>query len=120
MKWTFTTCRRRPSAGLLACRAKRSFGAGFAASDTHTRFSTDSMPEVPPRVDLVHNLLSHIPLTSTPGGSRDLLFNTPRSILEVVTPRGLPSTKVRHEEQASAQEEEMVDVTVLVEDNRSV
>ena len=66
------------------------------------------------RVDLVHNLLSHIPLTSTPGGSRDLLFNTPRSILEVVTPRGLPSTKERHEEQASAQEEEMVDVTVLV------
>ena len=33
---------------------------------------------------------------------------------------GLPSTKVRHEEQASAPEEEMVDVTVLVEDNRSV
>ena len=51
------------------------------------------------RVDPVHNLLSHIPLTST----RDELFNTPRSILEVLT-----------SEQTSAPEEEMVDVTVLV------
>ena len=68
------------------------------------------------RVDLVHNLLSHIPLTS----SRDELFNTPRSTLEVLTPRGLPSTKVPEGEQTSAPVEEMVDVTVLVEDNRSV
>ena len=57
---------------------------------------------------------AYIPLTSTPRGSRDELFNTPGSTPEVLTPRGLPSTKVRHEEQTSAPEEEMVDVTVLV------
>ena len=34
--------------------------------------------------------------------------------LEVLTPRGLPSTKVLEGEQTSAPDEEMVDVTVLV------
>ena len=99
MKWTFNTRLRRSCAGLLVCRVKRRFGTGFSALDIQTGFTTDPMPEVPPGVDLVHNLSAHIPLTSTPRGSRDLLFNTPRSTLEVLTPRGLPSTRVRHEEQ---------------------
>ena len=48
-----------------------------------TRFSANPMPEVPSGVDMVHNLSAHIPLTSTPRGSRDELRNTPSSSLEV-------------------------------------
>ena len=62
----------------------------------------------------MHNLSAHIPLTSTLGGSRGLLFNTPRSTLEVLTPRGLPSTQVRLDEQKPSPEQVMVDITVLV------
>ena len=62
----------------------------------------------------MHNLSAHIPLTSTPRGSRDLLCNTPRSTLEVLTPRGLPSTQVRLDEQKPSPEQVMVDITVLV------
>ena len=58
MKWTFNTCLRRSCAGLLVCRVKRRFDTGFAASDTQTGFSTDPMPEVPPRVDLVREISS--------------------------------------------------------------
>ena len=81
MKWTFNTRLRRSCAGLLVCRVKRRFGTGFSALDIQTGFTTDPMPEVPPGVDLVHNLSAHIPLTSTTRGSRDLLCNTPRSTL---------------------------------------
>ena len=116
MKWTFNTRLRRSCAGLLVCRVKRRFGTGFSALDIQTGFSTDPMPEVPPEVDLVHNLSAHNPLTSTLGGSRDLLFNTPRSTLEVLTPRGLPSTQVRLDEP----EQDMVDVKCWWWDTRSV
>ena len=59
-EWTFNTCLRTCSAGLLVCRAKKRFGSGFAASDTQTGFSTDPMPEVPPGVDQVHNLSADV------------------------------------------------------------
>ena len=54
-----------------------------------------------------------MPLSSSLRGSRDLLFNTPSSTLEVLTPRGLPSTHVRQVEQKPAPEEELVDITVM-------
>ena len=114
MKWTFNTRLRRSCASLLVCRVKRRFGTGFSALDIQTGFSADPMPEVPPGVDLVHNLSAHIPLTSTTRGSRDLLCNTPRRTLEVLTPRGLPSTQVRLDEQKTSPEQVMVDITVLV------
>ena len=42
----------------LKCRAKRTFGTGLSALDTLTGFSADPVPEVPPGVDLVHELSS--------------------------------------------------------------
>ena len=70
----------------------RRSGTGFSALDTLTGFSADPLPEVPPRVDGMHNLSTHIPLTSTPKGFRDEFFDTPRGTLEVLTLRGLPSS----------------------------
>ena len=114
MKWTFNTALGRPSGGSLKCRAKRTFGSGFSALYTLTGFSADPVPEVPPGVDLVHELSSaHSADVCTGRISRSVVQHK-ENTLEVLTPRGLPSTKVPEGEQTPAPDEEMVDVTVLV------
>ena len=114
MKRAFNTRLVRPSGGSLVVSAQRRFDTGFAASDTQTGFSTDPMPEVPPRVDLVREISS--------AHSAD------------VYPARISSSVVQHTEKNSGGPyaerpslnqgtlggpEAMVDVRVLVEDTRS-
>ena len=81
---------------------------------TLTGFSADPVPEVPPGVDLLHELSSTHSADVYPERIRDELCNTPKSTLEVLTPRGLPSTQVRQVEPKLLPEWEMVAITVLV------